>query len=262
MTLARQFLRLQRVSLIVWIAVVVLMTAAITGAAPSITQNNALEDLMKTLPPALQQLVGAGIPNPVDSFIAMKLLLTIPALGAAFAVMMAAAMIARERDRGTVDFLLALPLDRRQVLFGRFAAVVIGLVLLYASVWLTLVIGLKASGAEGSYGRYALALLAGCALNIGQAGVALALSLRLREYGRTVRYALGLVLVPWLLEMVLKAADMLPNLRYLLLYRLADAIEIIRTGNLPWGALGAGVLLAAVCLVWSAAAFDRIELQG
>ena len=262
MTVARQFLRLQRFSLVVWAGVMVLTTIIVAASVSAVTDNNAFQEFINSLPVGLQRLVGAHISNPVDAFIALKLLLLVPVLCGISGVMSAAAIVARERDRGTADFLLSLPLDRRDVLRRRFAAVAAWLAILYLVVWVTLVVAVEASGHSGSYGRYGLVLLAGFAVNLGQAGLVLALSQRLGDYRRTIHYALGLMLISYGLEMALKSAGALPSLRYILLYRLADPIELLLAGRVPWAALLVGAGLTSISLWWSQESFAHTELQA
>ncbi|MGE5485862.1 MAG: ABC transporter permease subunit [Ignavibacteriales bacterium] len=257
-----QFLRLQRVHMVVWLIVVPLITAVVAGSASSVTQGNAFQELIASLPLSLQRLIGAHISNPVDAFVAVKLLLIIPALCGVSGALSASAIVAGESERGTLDFLLSLPVDRRSVLSQRFLAVCVELAVLYLATWIILVTVLKASGLSGSYHLYGLAMLAGLAINMGQSGLTLALSSRIGEYGRTVRYGLALVLVPFGFELALKTAGALPWLRYLLLYRLADSVEIMTRPGLTLVAAPVGILVAYAGLRWAQESFAARQLEA
>jgi hypothetical protein len=265
MIVARQFLRLQRTALIVWGAVLVLMTLSVTAAAQAATSGDAYVALIKSLAPAMQRVIGGditGFPNPVDAYVTTKLLLFLPVLLGVYAALAVAAMVARERSKGTLDFLLALPLDRGLVLRQRFVAVAISLALLYGATWVTLVAGLEAAGAPGAYGRYALVLLAGFCINLAQAGILAAVSVAAGEYPKVVRYGLALVLLPYMLNMALQAADVATWLGRPLLYGLINAHDMVALGQFPWAAVVLGPGLAALGLWLAIRLFDRKQLHG
>jgi ABC-2 type transport system permease protein len=261
MTVTRHYLRLQRLSLIIWAFVLVFLTAVTASSAGAVTQGNALQELIGTLPPALQRIIGAHIANPVDAFVAIKLLFIIPPLCGIVGALAASAIVQRDRDKRTVDFLLSLPVGRARVVRERFAAVIAGLALLYFIVWLSLAVVLRVSGLESSLGRYAIILLAGLAINVAQAGLALALSLQLPSYDRVVRYSLGLVLISYALELALKSADAAPTLRYFLLYRLADPVELMMDPGGMWPAILVGAAIAFFALRWSQERFMRTDME-
>ncbi len=261
MIVARHYLRLQRLSLVIWMFVLTFLAIVIAGSAGAVTQGNAFQELIGTLPIALQRVVGAQITNPVDAFIAIKFLLVIPPLCGIVGALAASAVVQRDRDKRTMDFLLSLPVARTRVVRDRFMAVIAALALLYLVVWLSLALVLRVSGLESSLGRYAIIFLAGLAINVAQAGLALALSLRLLSYDRAVRYSLGLVLIPYGLEVALKSAGAVPTLRYLLLYRLADPVELMMDPGRIWQAILVGAAIAFLALRWSQEAFMRTDME-
>jgi ABC-type transport system involved in multi-copper enzyme maturation permease subunit len=264
MTVTWQFLRLQRTALFVWGAILVLMVFGVTSATPAVTAGNGMEVLMKSLGPALRQMAGGDLnrfASPVDAYIVMKLLMLLPALVGVYVVLATGAVVAREQARGTLDFLLSLPLDRATVLRQRFLGVVAASALLYAAMWLCLVGGLELNGVPGSYGRYALALIGAYAVNMAQAGLVLVLSVALREYAHIVRYGLALVLGAYLFSVALQAGGVLTWLQNLLLYGLANPFPAVADGQFPWAALLAGCGGVTLGLVWGGRIFARKELQ-
>lgn len=264
MTVTRQFLRLQRTALIVWGAILALMALATAGATPAIAAGNNLALAMKALGPAVQNLMGGDIsrfPSAVDAYLSYKLLGFLPAITGVYVVLATGAVVAREQSRGTLDFLLSLPVDRAAVLRERFLGVMAGTALLYAAQWLCLVVGLQAGGVTGSYGRYALALLAGFGVNMAQGGLVLVLSVAVREYAQVVRWGLGLVLGTYLFATALQAAGVLPVLRSVLLYGLAETFPMVAEGRFPWGALLVGAAGVALGLGWGGRIFAAKELQ-
>ncbi len=265
MTVFAHFLRLQRLSLTIWTLAVVVLLAAVVGQTPAVTQDNAWQELLRNLPPAVQRITGGTLhafARPVDAYLVAKLFNFLPLVLGIFAALSAAAVVARERDRGTIEFLLSLPLDRRRLMRQRLLVVAFGLGLLYLATWAALVVGLKAVGVAGSYGRYAVTLLGGWAVNLAQAGLVTLISLRVKEYVRAVRYGLALVVVAYLIDTALLAANVWTWLRPFLLYGLVNAGEVVRTGQVPWAALGVGLAVAGLSAWWAGGEFEHQQLHS
>lgn len=264
MILLGQFLRLQRTALLIWGAIMLMMALATAGAAPAITAGGSFEALIQSLGPVMSQAAGGDITrfaSPVDAYLSMKLLGFLPVMIGVYVVLATGAIIVRERAQGTLDFLLALPLDRAQVLRWRVLGVALITGLLYLIAYVGIIGGLASGGVRGSYDRYALALLAGYGVNLAQGGLVLLLSLRLREYVQTVRWGLALVLGAYLFVMSMQVGNLLPMLRNLLLFGLANPFPIVADGLFPVGAVLVGIGGSALGLTLGAGMLDRQELQ-
>jgi ABC-2 type transport system permease protein len=263
MKIARQFLRLQRGSLIGWGLVTFLMAFTSGTAATTMQNSETAQALVRSLPPALQKLAGAafikGI-NPADAYLAMKWFLILPVMLGIFAAFTAAAIVARETERGTISYLLTLPIDRGAVIRERFIALAGALALLYLISGVGCWAGLKAVGLAGSPGRWALLSLGYWAINLGQAGLCLLLSLGLPSWTRAIRVGVGLVVAQFLVETGLQLADLPLIVRAPFLYGLADFVPPLQRGAFPWSAVLVGLALAAVTLVLAERRFVRQQL--
>jgi len=260
-----QYLRLQRFSLMVWSCVVLLLTAANASSVAAVTGENALMELLMSMPPAVQRLAGGSflmLENPVDGFISMKVLMILPVLFGVYAVMAAAAIVSKEQETRTLDFLLALPVDRGQLLRQRFVGIATGLLILNAVTLANLVLFLEVMGFPGSYGRFALTMLGGFAINLAHAGLTLAFSVGSRDYGQVVRFGLGLVLLTFILDTTLVISGTGDYLRYLLLYGAVRPDEMMRTLQVPWAALLIGLSVAGISLWWANRTFATKQLHG
>lgn len=263
MTLALHFLRVQRTALAVWSLILALLTLIVAAVAPSVAAGG-FNELVRSLGPALSLGLGGVIdrfPSPVDAYITIKLLYFLPAVVGVYVVLATAGVVLREQARGTLEFLLALPVDRRSLVTWRFLGVAVGTALLYAVVWLSLVGGLEAAGTAGSYSRYAAALVAAYGVNMAQGGLTLLLSVSLREHSQAVRWGLALVLGTFLFALALQIGGVREVYRQLLLYGLADPYHTVAEGRFPWAA----VLTGAIGMVLGSAGGGRImarrELQ-
>jgi ABC-2 type transport system permease protein len=265
MGITLHYLRLQRLPLMIWALVGIMLTSANAASVGAVTADSALTDLIKTLPEAFQRILGSSflsLENPVDGFIAMKVLMSLPVLFGVYAVMSAAAVVAKEQENRSLDFLLALPIDRGRVLQQRFVAIAVGLITLYAVTWASLFLFLEALGHPGSYGKYALTMLGYLAINLAQAGLALAFSIGSWTYSQVVRFGLAFVLLTYILDMSLMIGGVGESLRYVLLYGTVQPIEMMESLQVPWTALFIGLPVAGISLWWAQRSFSTKQLQG
>lgn len=249
---ARQFLRLHAGPLLIWLAVAVLLTATSALGVTTVAESNPLEALLQALPPGLQRLAGGdltGMDNPADGYVLMKVLYVPPVLFGIYGVLTAAAIVGREQERGTSDFLFALPLRRGHVLLHRFAALTAALALLWLVTWLTTVAVMTALEQPGSYDRYAIVAAGGFALNAAQAALALLTGMYMREPGVATRWGLAAAIGLFLLNTMLQVVEAPVGWRWLTLYGIVDGYDIVSTGQWPWAGLAVLAALTAAALV-------------
>ena len=143
-------LRDQRWSLVGWSAVLGLPAVANVAVFPSIQGMSELTDFIRSLPPVIQAMIGdpEALTEP-EGFLRLKFLSSwLPYLLSLFAILQASAAIAGERERGTIDLLLAQPIERWRVVTEKFAALGASLVLLCAVVATALVASATIVGVE------------------------------------------------------------------------------------------------------------------
>lgn len=262
--IARHFLRLQRGALIGWSAVMLLITYA-TGAAASVVKDAAgLQTLFAALPPALQKLAGGDLiaHNSVDGYLAMKWFLLLPVTLGIFAVLTAAAIVARENERGTIGYLLTLPVERGRLLRVRFLTLTGALAWLYLLNGIGLWVGLKSVGLAGTPVRWALLCLAYFAINLAMAGLTLLLSLYLPGWSRTVQAGAGLVVGLYLVDTGLMMANVASVWRAPFLYSLADVRVALLDGRLPWAAVLIGLAITLLTLYLAERRFARQQITA
>ncbi len=194
-------------------------------------------------------------------------LLVVPLMG----LTLGAASLAGERERGTLPMLLAQPVTRREVLFGKFAglALALGAALALGFGLAGGLVGLRGGSVEaGSYARViGLALLLALAM--------LAVGLLISAAARRVGAATGVALFVWLVLVFLgdlglmgTAMTLRLDIRTLFGLTLLNPLETYKiaaigaiTGGLdvlgPAGVYatrtygdGLGALLAGVLIVW------------
>lgn len=262
--IARHFLRIQRNSLIGW-SVVILLIAYAVGTAASVAKDAAaLQTLFAALPPVLQKLAGADLMahNPVDGYLAMKWFMLLPVIMGIYAVLTAAAIVARENERGTIGYVLSLPIERGRLLRDRFLVLAGGLAWLYFVNWLALLLGVKSVALSGTPSRWALLLLGHFAINLAMAGITLFLSLYLPSWIRAVQVGVGVVVGLYLVDTGLMMGNAPTVWRAPFLYGLVDIRSALLEGNLPWSALLVGLVVTLLTLYLADRRFARQQITA
>lgn len=180
---------------------------------------------------------------------------------AIWAALAAVEVVTADRDGGTLEFLLALPVRRETLLAGRCLALLVGLGVLHAVVWAAAVGGVWIIGQHIDAGRLAGALALLLLAQAALAGMMVLFSLAFRDQTRaqlaTVTAALVFVFLPAIVAPGSAAAP----LRSLSPFAHGSPQAYVLTGaGYPWSdaALLAAWALAALlgAIVW----FSRQEV--
>lgn len=252
--------RAHRTGLLVWALVTAFLVGLIAQSASAVLDANAFLELMESLPPALQAIY--GVPKdlaPVDGYVVTSLGREVALVLSLYAVLIALGAVTREVDRRTIDFLLALPVRRRQLVLTGAGVMVVNTGLLAAWTWLVLCLSLGAAGLDGSWGGYALMVFNQWLIALAFGSLALLSSIRLNDYGFAVKLWIGVVAASYVLEMVLAVAGMSRWERFFSPFSYAHAVDILRYGTLPWVD---ALVLAAVSVVVVILAVFAIERKS
>jgi ABC-2 type transport system permease protein len=127
----------QRRSLLVWAGGIAAVAAMYSSFYPSVRQRSA--ETVASLPPALRQALGFGqIASPAGYLEATVFNFIVPVLLIVFAAAAGARAVAGDEEAGTLDLLLAHPVDRVGIVLHRFAALAVGCLAVGAAVLLGL----------------------------------------------------------------------------------------------------------------------------
>jgi ABC-2 type transport system permease protein len=260
---AAQALRERRRSLAWWSLGLIAFVALNVAFYPSIRDDTSVNEYVKDLPESLRGLFAGGeldIASPAGYLNSQVFALMAPLVMLVFAVGAGAGAVAGEEEKGTLDFLLAHPLRRRDYAVQRFlalAALVAALsVVLLATVWL----GSLAVSLEIGFGRLvaASASVGLLALLFGTLGLAVG-SLRPGR-ARAIAVAAGVAVAAWLLDGLGQAVDVLEAWRPLSPYYQAIGRNPLREGA-PWSGWGALAAATAVLAAVAAVGLERRDLR-
>lgn len=259
MILLWQFFRHNLFGLGLWIVLTGLLHAMIGHSAGSVAVTG-MEAMLERLPESMRNLMGY-IPGlaPVDAFVALELGTWGSMLLSIYAVLLALGAITREVDSRTIDFLLAQPVERHQVLLARIGVIVLNTALLAAAMWTTLWASLTAAGVEASFGRLALLYGNQWLLALAWAGLVLLTSLRIDDYNLGVKLWLGLLATSFLLEFVLRAVGVARWARFYSPFSYVDAGLVVRDG-LPAADVAVLLSVAVLTFALSVPAFAKKQI--
>ncbi len=133
-------LRDQRWAVFFWGLGVAVVAAFYISFYPTMRSMGGLQELMDSLPKALRDILSnAGfvdISTP-SGFLALEIFsFIIPGMLVAMAVTQASGAVAGEEERGTLDFLLSLPITRLRVIVEKFATLLASTAAVAALAWI------------------------------------------------------------------------------------------------------------------------------
>ena len=255
-----QLIRRNRVFVLTCTILLGLFEFLIAGVVSTIDIEGILGDLMSSLPPIMQSMVGEQMLGGMTRQGVLAFGWNHPivlAAGGALAIVLAARAIAAEVESGAIELLLAQPISRAsylstQVLFGLSALVLLTLGGVAGSL-----IGQKVYGLDPFPLRSTLALgLNFWLLHAATFAVALLISAFSREAGRVGSVGFVLLLISYIAQVLgqlwTKAAFLLPYP----IYERYNPRDLLKTGTIPLSSIA---VLGGILVLGIAAASVRFR---
>lgn len=242
--LARELAARTRTALLWWTLGILGMAAYVVFAFDSLGNLEELAKLYEDYPLAVRELFGEVDISKMDGWIQVELVSYLPLLLAIYAGIYAAGTISREMEQHTIDFVLGLPLSRREFIASRIVVGLWNLFVLCLAVFLVLVIGVALTGRDPGVGRYALALLNAYLLGAALLTAYVAIATLVDEQARLTGITLGLTFVLYILTAAFRATDAPDVIRWLTPFEHYHSAEAMTGEGLP--ALPVVVLAAAI----------------
>ncbi|MGZ4436385.1 MAG: ABC transporter permease [Nocardioidaceae bacterium] len=166
-------------SLAVWAGSAVALVAMYVAVWPSVEGQPSMSDFLDQMPKAFRALfssTGADMSTPVG-YVQVELLSFMgPLLVIGYAVVAGVNAVSGEEERHTLDLLLAHPVSRGRVVLERFAAMVLGTLLVAGVTGAALLLEGRLTGLDLPVGRTAATMLHLGLLGVVFGSLALALS--------------------------------------------------------------------------------------
>jgi ABC-2 type transport system permease protein len=247
-----------------WWTLGITATIALTVAFyPSLRDDPALSEYAKDLPESLRALFVGGeldIASPVGFLNSQVFALTAPLLLLIFAIGAGAGAVAGEEERGTLDFLLAHPLRRRDFVVQRFLGLAVLVGALAGVVLVTVAVCSWVVDLEIGFGRLLAASTSVGLLALLFGTLALAVGAVRPGRTRAIAVAAGLAVAAWLLDGLAQAVGVLDPIRPLSPYYQTLGQNPLRDGA-PWTGWALLAVATALLVTCGAIGLERRDAR-
>lgn len=253
----------ERGSLVGWSLMLAGLAFWIVTLFPAASQVEGWERVTEMLPPSLQGMVGRLIDfSTLKGWLQVNIFGWLPALLAYYAVAFAAGMVTREVDRGTAEFLLALPVARWRIVLSRVLAFVLHLGMVHLALYLAIWAGAAYRGIEMEHAAFVRVVTLSYALMLSLGMLALFLSIFFSDYTRAVLAGMAVSLGLYFVNMGLRGAGKGEAFVRWILYGRYDFEAALWRARFPWGDVAVLLGYAAVFLLLAMVIFERREICG
>jgi ABC-type transport system involved in multi-copper enzyme maturation permease subunit len=219
------------------------------------------QEMLTSLSPTLRAIIGdLSALSTTRGWVQMEVYSWLPLLLAYYAAASAVAVVTREIDRGSYEFLFALPVPRWKVVLGRVAALVLGLFVVHAGLFFAVWGGLLWIGQPPEPLVYLRPAALSFALLFSLSMLCLLLSAFLSDSGRALFTGIGAVFGLYILNFGLKAANKGEWLRKWSFFGRYTFDASLKAAGFPWEDFLVLTIYGLVLLGASVALFERREL--
>lgn len=228
---------------------------------PSIEGDESLKEFYDQLPEAFRNAFGGGRPfNTLEGYLQVEFASYAPIMLAVYALTHANRALAGEEQEGHLDFLLAQPLRRWQVVASQAGAQAIGVLAIAVATGLGLVVGAFAFGIEAHEGNLVLAALNGVPLALAVGGFTLAASAFAHRRAVPVAAGTAFIVASFFLNALAPLAEATrPLQKGSLFYHYQQSDALGGSLDVAYVAISVAVWLAGIFL--AVVAFERKDVH-
>lgn len=179
--------------------------------------------------------------------------------GAFYAALCAVSILSKEEKEHTAEFLLAHPISRTQVVWGKLAAVLLQITAMNLLLYALTAGCVAAIGEVIPWKELTLLHLAYYLLQLELAGVCLGISAFLHKSG--LGAGLGLAAMLYFLELVANITDKAEFLRYFTPFGYTEGADIIENGCLDTGLVVLGMAVGLLGILAAFVQYGRKDLR-
>ncbi len=262
MTILLHELKQNRVSLIIWSAVLSFMLGVTIVVYPQMSaQMGELNDMLGSMG-AFSDAFGMGQLNfsEFTDYFAIECGNVLGLGGALFAAILGISALSAEEREHTAEFLLTHPIPRHRVVLEKLLSVISRLLILNSAIFAISIIGILAIRADVDMGKISLLFLAYLILQIEIAAISFGLSAFIRRGG--IALGLGLALGFYFMNLISNLAEELTFLKYVSPFGYTDSGAILKQGTLPLKYLLPGMFLTAAGVLIAFLKYRKKDILG
>jgi ABC-2 type transport system permease protein len=245
-----------RRAFIIWVIAITLLNFLPMSVFPSLANDTkAIEELMKALP---KELISAFGLDKLDmseilGYYATKGYFYVVLFGTIYTSILASSILAKEESEKTIEFLLAKPITRKQIVTGKLAALLIYIVLFNLLVSLGTYISFEMFKIKDYDLKRFLLLAVGVFLvQVTFATLSYLISVFITKSKTAYPISIGLVITGYILSVISSISPDLEKIKYLTPFKYVDAVDILLKGRIEPGYL---VTFAILNIIFVAATY-------
>jgi len=250
---------------LVYAGALVAYVLMLTAMFPSFQKMTGFQEMMDKYPESMARFFGVESIDlaSFNNFMTMEFLgLMFVIIVGAFVFSFACGMVAGELGDGTLELLLAQPIERWKMLTSKAAVLLAGIVgLVLITVLSVLALG-SAFGIDVSYSGYLAYLPVAIALLVSIAGYSILFSTALHQPRWAVMASVGVTLGLYMMHFAATSSQSLEKLGYFTVFHYYNPLKVLDSGTVPlWDVL---FLLAfgAACFAASLWFFQRKDIAS
>jgi len=253
-------------SWLIWTVSIALFVVFTLSFFPTMAKEGAKwDELMAQLPPQFSMALNLDQLNMSDllGWFGTESYLMLMLFGGIYAAMLGASIVSKEEGDRTIEFLLAKPVSRAQIITQKLLAGAFWIFALNAVICVCSFIGFALYN-QGPYDQ-ATALylfLASFIVQLLLFAASMLISLFLPKAKAAMPTAIGLVLGTYFLNVMGELSERAAWLRHLSPFRYADAAEIIQRGQVEWGYIALAIGLTLLCAALSYRVYQHKDITA
>jgi len=222
----------------IWTAILIVMNIISFSVYPSIADASSdFQELLQNYPEAIIKLMSADqldFSN-ILHFFGMEVYIFITLLGGIYAMILGSGILTKEQDDRTIEFLLAKPLSRKNIVNSKVMAVFTYLlvfnIILFISNYALLEVFKRD---EYSLKIFMVLSLGGLMLHLTFAAISLFISSIIVKVRTAMSISLGVVLGMYFLSIISSISDKLSSLKYITPFRYVEAADLIINSRIDY----------------------------
>jgi ABC-2 type transport system permease protein len=211
-----------------------------------------IEDLLSVYPPEFLEAFGIGEDgldmSDIYGWFGVEGYLFVTLIGGSYAAIIGSSMLSKEEDDHTIEFLLAQPISRARVLFGKVIVILLYLLMMNAVISIILLFAFSVFG-ELDPVVWLLYSFAPILLQMIFASVALLISIFVTKSRKVMSIALGLSLGMYVIDLISKLTEEAAFLKYITPYEYINATTIVNEQRIEPLYLLLSFLIIAISLI-------------
>lgn len=239
-------------SLIIWSTISIILLAMVMAIYPTMVKEaENYSAILEGMPEAITLMFGieelslADIFGyySVEGYIILTLLVSI------YAIMLSGGILSKEESDKTIEFLLAKPITRREIVTSKLFAYLTNIVIFNLLLTITLFISFEAVKIEDyDMKTFIILNVAPLLLMLTFSAIGFLLSVFITKSKKILPASLGIVMVTYFLSIISGISDKLENLKYLSPFKYVEASKIIKNGRIEGKYLIIMLVINVLCI--------------